>query len=140
MIQMITVKDIYKHIISENYQSKSKKAMGKFRKTYCTISLHLLRSLVKSYECDKESISKILKGLCYLIPAMNDYFKFLALMFEQNMEKTDANLILYKSFTLPNNKQVRAMKNYYNTLMFSNVAIFMDLEQEEFKTSDRYCF
>ncbi|CAG8787522.1 14125_t:CDS:1, partial [Cetraspora pellucida] len=133
-------KDIYKHIISENYQPKSKKAMEKFGKTYCTIPLHLLRSLVELYEHDKKSIPEILKGLRHIIPAINDYFKFLPLMFEQNMEKTDANLILYESFTLPNNEQVRATKNYYNTPMFSDVAIFMDLKQEEFETSDGYCF
>ncbi|CAG8670034.1 6999_t:CDS:2, partial [Cetraspora pellucida] len=90
--------------------------MGKFGKTYCTIPLHLLRSLVESYEHDKNSIPEILEGLRHLIPAINDYFKFLPSMFEQNMKKTDANLILYESFALSNN------------------------EQEEFETSDGYCF
>ncbi|CAG8803540.1 10720_t:CDS:2, partial [Racocetra persica] len=132
--------DIYKHIVPKIYQSKSKKDMGNFGKKYCTIPLRLLKSLVESYKHDEESIPEILEGLRHFIPALNDYFKLLPPMSETQMEKTGANLILYESFALTNNEQVRATKNYYNAPMFSDVAVFMDSEQEKFETYDGYCF
>ncbi|CAG8748051.1 16835_t:CDS:2, partial [Cetraspora pellucida] len=97
-------------------------------------------SLVESYKRNEESISEILEGLHHFIPVLNDYFKLLPPMSKTQMEKTEANLILYESFTLTNNEQVRATKNYYNAPMFSDVAVFMNLEQKEFKTYDGYCF
>ncbi|CAG8497275.1 9321_t:CDS:1, partial [Dentiscutata heterogama] len=101
--------------------------------------LHLLKSLVESYERDEGSISEILEGLHHLASAMSDYFKLLPSMIGKDIEKMEAMLILYESFTLSNKEQVRATKDYYNAPMFSDVAVFMDSEQE-FETYDGYCF
>ncbi|CAG8566269.1 6740_t:CDS:2, partial [Dentiscutata heterogama] len=88
------------------------------------------QSLAELYEHDKESITEIFEGLCHLAPAINDYFKLVLSMREINIEKSEATLILYESFILSNEEQVRALKNYYNTSMFSDVAILMDSEQK----------
>ncbi|RIB06156.1 hypothetical protein C2G38_2054209 [Gigaspora rosea] len=136
VVRTITIND---HIVSENYQSEIKKKFGQFGKKYCTIPLHLLRSLVEQYEHDEESVTEILEGLRHLAPAINDYFKLVPSMHEKNIEESEATLILYESFTLSNKEQVRVSKNFYNAPMFSDVAILMDSEQE-FEVCDGYCF
>ncbi|CAG8564540.1 1378_t:CDS:2, partial [Racocetra persica] len=128
-----------KNIISENYQLKIKKKTRQFGKKYCTIPLHLLRSLVELYEQKEESITKILEGLRYLAPAINNYFKLIPSILKKNVEKSEATLILYESFALSNKEQIRATKNHYNVPMFSDVAVLMDSEQE-FEVYDGYCF
>ncbi|RIB11783.1 hypothetical protein C2G38_2202572 [Gigaspora rosea] len=136
VVRTITIND---HIVSENYQSEIKKKFGQFGKKYCTIPLHLLRSLVEQYEHDEESVTEILEGLRHLAPAINDYFKLVPSMHEKNIEESEATLILYESFTLSNKEQLRVSKNFYNAPMFSDVAILMDSEQE-FEVCDGYCF
>ncbi|CAG8728157.1 12899_t:CDS:1, partial [Cetraspora pellucida] len=96
-------------------------------------------SLVELYEHDKKSVTKILEGLYYLAFALNDYFKVIPSMLEKNIEKSEATLILYKSFALSNKEQVRALKNYYNALMFSDITISIDSEQK-LEICDGYCF
>ncbi|CAG8556020.1 7044_t:CDS:2, partial [Scutellospora calospora] len=87
------------------------------------LSAETYESLVESYERDEGSISEILEGLCHLASAMSDYFKLLPSMIRKDIEKMEAMLILYESFTLSNKEQVRATKDYYNAPMFSDVAI-----------------
>ncbi|CAG8513720.1 12936_t:CDS:2 [Dentiscutata heterogama] len=60
-------------------------------------------------------------------------------MREINIEKLEATLILYESFVLSNEEQEKALKNYYNVLMFSDVAILIDSEQK-FEVCKEYCF
>ncbi|CAG8713585.1 15018_t:CDS:2, partial [Cetraspora pellucida] len=88
---------------------------------------------------DEESATEILKGLHYLAPILNNYFKVISFMLKKNIEKSEATLILYESFALSNEEQVRALKNYYNVLMFSDIAISMDSEQK-LEICDGYCF
>ncbi|CAG8736559.1 13363_t:CDS:1, partial [Cetraspora pellucida] len=95
--------------------------------------------LVELYEHDEESITEIFEGLLHLASALNNYFKVIPSMLEKNIEKSEATLILYKSFALSNKKQVRASKNYYNAPIFSDITISIDLKQK-LEIYDRYCF
>ncbi|CAG8620050.1 19146_t:CDS:2, partial [Gigaspora rosea] len=79
---------------------------------------------------------EILEGLLHFIPALNNYFD---LTFKKNISESEITLILFEFFKLPNKEQVRATKNYYNNAMFSNIAIYMDTEQE-IETCGGYCF
>ncbi|CAG8623497.1 4428_t:CDS:2 [Cetraspora pellucida] len=106
----------------------------------CNINKQILqRLLVELYEHDEESITEILEGLHHLAPALNDYFKVIPSMLEKNIEKSEATLILYESFALSNEEQVKTLKNYYNALMFNDIAISIDSEQK-LKICDGYCF
>ncbi|CAG8471697.1 36875_t:CDS:2 [Gigaspora margarita] len=83
-------------------------------------------------------LQEILEGLQHFIPAMNDYFDLIFTL-EKNIEESKITLILFESLTLPNKKKVRATKSYYNMPIFSDIAVYMDPEQD-FNTFGRYCF
>ncbi|CAG8839804.1 17443_t:CDS:1, partial [Cetraspora pellucida] len=124
---------------NDNGRPNAKKGSTKFGKKYCTILLYLLKSLIESYEYEQVYIPKILEGLHNLVPAINDYFNLVPTV-ERQIEESELTFILYESFVLPNKEQVKATKNFHNELMFSNVSIYMDLEEDEFETFDGFCF
>ncbi|CAG8751978.1 11674_t:CDS:1, partial [Ambispora leptoticha] len=95
--------------------------------------------LIESYEYEQVYVPEILKELHNLVPAMNDYFNLVPTV-KRQIEESELTFILYESFVLPNKERVRATKNFYNELMFSNVSIHIDPEQDEFKKFDRFCF
>ncbi|CAG8714629.1 12675_t:CDS:2 [Cetraspora pellucida] len=100
--------------------------------------LHLLSSIIELYENDNECSPEILEGLKQFISTMKDYLNLIP-AFEKNIKESEITLHLYVSFTLPNKDQVRATKNYHNAPMFSDIAVYMDSEQE-IKTFSGYCF
>ncbi|CAG8823484.1 519_t:CDS:1, partial [Gigaspora rosea] len=132
----LTLKGIYEHILSQNGQTNAKKNAKKFGKDYCIITRHLLRSIIEKYKHNEEHTLEILEGLCNLVPTMNDYFDHIS-VFERDIEESEMTFILYESFTLPNEEQVRATNHYHNMPVFSNIAVYMDSEQKEF---NGYCF
>ncbi|CAG8806207.1 737_t:CDS:1, partial [Cetraspora pellucida] len=77
--------------------------------------------------------------LCHLIPAMNDYFDLMSVS-EEDINKSELVFILYESFALSNEEQVRATGHYYNMLVFSNIAVYMGSGPKEFETFNGYCF
>ncbi|CAG8767324.1 35428_t:CDS:2, partial [Racocetra persica] len=131
----LTLKEIYEHIVLQGDQPKIN--AGKFGKQYCTIPLHLLKSIIELYK-HEEYCSEILEGLQHFGPALNEYFNLMFTL-KKNIEESEITLILFESFILPNKENVRATKSYYNTSMFSDIAIYMDSEQD-FNTFGGYCF
>ncbi|CAG8828811.1 25945_t:CDS:2, partial [Gigaspora margarita] len=132
--QTLTLKEIYERIVLQDDQTKIN--VGEFVKQYCTIPLHLFKSIIASYKHNKECCSEILEGLQHFIPAMNDYFDLMFTL-EKNIEELKITLILFESLILSNKEKVRATKSYYNMPMFSDIAVYMDPEQD-FNTFGEY--
>ncbi|CAG8739309.1 1723_t:CDS:2, partial [Cetraspora pellucida] len=134
--RILTLKEIYERVVLQDDQPNIN--VGKFGKQYCTIPLRLLKSIIELYEHNKECCSEILEGLQHFIPVINDYFS-LMVTFKKNIQESEITLILFESFTLPNKEKVRATKSYYNAPIFSDIAVYMDPEQD-FNTFGGYCF
>ncbi|CAG8750176.1 3843_t:CDS:2, partial [Cetraspora pellucida] len=72
--------------------------------------------LIESYEYEKDYVPEILEGLQNLISMIDDYFD-LMLTVKRQIEESELIFILY-----------------------DNVSIYMNSEQNEFEMFDRLCF
>ncbi|GBB86933.1 hypothetical protein RclHR1_13390005 [Rhizophagus clarus] len=142
VMRKLTLQEVYKTIFlnKPRYFYQSNNVI--LYKNYNNIPFRLIETIVNELKI-REGSSEIIDGLEHFLEALNEYFKIIFDLNEEDniIDVETAMISLYESVRLTNGKFVRATLSYNNLPMFNNISIKINESQlEEFVTYDNLCF